>query len=94
MNIVRIVSAKCKRVVRSVLAAEFYVFLLGLDQGFTILSAVQRIFKCNIKLKLILNSNCLFDLLTSLNTSTEERLLIDVSMLLGGEEERDISEIL
>lgn len=92
-NIIHYSSLKCKRVARSVLAAELYAFVLGFDHGFKFRTALQKIVNRSVLLKMYTDSKCLFDALTSLNTTTEKRLLIDLSMLRQSFENREISEV-
>ncbi len=48
----------------------------------------------SISLRMYMDSKCLFQSLTSLNTTTEKRLLIDLHMLRECYESREISEVM
>lgn len=80
VNIVHYASVKCKHIARSVRAAELGAFGLGFDQGFPIRTAVKKILQRTVEMKIYTDSKRLFDALTSLNSTMEKRLLIDLSM--------------
>lgn len=65
----------------------------GFDQSFFILRAIQKILNRCIKLQIYTDSLSLFDSLTNLNTTTEKRLFIDLSMLHEGYESREIADV-
>ena len=91
-NIIHYASQKCKRITRSVLAAELYAMVLGFDNAFVIHHVLCQILSRKVALKIYTDSRCLFDSLTTLNQTTEKRLLIDLSMLREGHENRAITE--
>ena len=93
-NIVHYASKKCKRVTRSVLAAELYAMVLGYDYSYVIHKCLCHILARKVSLKLLTDSRCLFDALTTLNQTKEKRLLIDISMLRQDYENRSTSEVL
>lgn len=76
------------------LAGELHAFVLDYDQVFTFCSAVQRILKRGIKLKIFTDLKFLFDSLIPINVVTEEHLFIDLSELQKCCEEGNILEIL
>lgn len=92
-NIIHYASTKSKRVIRGVLAAELYAFVYGFDQSFVLCAALKHIVGLEIVLKVNTDSKCLFNVLISLNTTTEKHLLIDESMLRHWDENREISEV-
>jgi len=92
-NIVHYGSIKSKRVTRSALAAELYGMVYGFDQSFVILRAIEQFLGREIKLQIFTDSLSLFDSLTNLNTTTEKRLLIDLSMLRESYEKREIADV-
>ena len=93
-NVLHYASQKCKRVTRSVLAAELYAMALGFDYAYVIQESISDILGNAIPLKVYTDSKCLFDALTTLHSTTEKRLLIDLSMLRQCYEKREIAEVL
>lgn len=93
-NIINYSSIKSKRVTRSVLAAELYAIVHGFDYGYVLRHTIGKIIGTDVKLKLYTDSKCLFDSLISLNTTSEKRLMIDLSGLRQCYERREITEVL
>ena len=93
-NIVHYGSSKSKRVTRSVLSAELYAMMYGFDTSSVILHTLRSFLGKSIPLRLYTDSKCLFDSLTRLNSTTEKRLLIDLSLLREAYELREITEVL
>ena len=92
-NIVHYRTCKCKRVTRSVLASELYAMVLGFDQSYVIKQTIESFLGRKIPLHVFTDSKSLFDSLTSLNTTTEKRLLIDLSLLRECYERNEIAEV-
>ncbi len=92
-NIVHWSSTKCKRVTRSVLAAELYGMANGFDVSSVIKSTIEQILQQPINLTICTDSKSLFDCLTKLGTTTEKRLMIDVMCLRQAYERRQIAEV-
>ncbi len=92
-NVVHYASVKSKRITRSVLAAELYAMVLGFDHCSPIRITLQNILRRRVSLHLYTDSKCLFDGLTTLNTTTEKRLLIDLNMLRQCYERREIVDV-
>lgn len=86
-------SLKCKRVTLSALAAELYAMMYGFDQSFVIHKAVEEFFEKRVPLRIFTDSLSLFESLTSLNTTSEKRLLIDLSILRESYERREIADV-
>jgi hypothetical protein len=82
-NLIHWSFTKCKRVIRSVLAAELYAMANGFDVGSVIKSTIERILKLNNLLPLILlmDSKSLYDCLVRLGITSEKRLMIDLMCL-------------
>jgi len=92
-NIIHYGSAKSKRIVRSVLSAELYGMVYGFDNASVMRNTLEDFLGRKVKLSIYTDSKCLFDALISLNTTTEKRLLIDLSMLRQCYERREITEV-
>lgn len=93
-NIVHYGSSKSKRVTRSVLSAELYAMVYGFDNCSVIHHALQEFLGRTVEFKIYTDSKSLFDSLVTLNSTTEKRLLIDLTMLRECYEKRDITEVL
>ena len=92
-NIIHWSSVKCKRVTRSVLAAELYAMSLGFDNAAVIKSTIQQILRRPIDLTIYIDSKSLYDCLVRLGTTHEKRLMIDIMCLRQAYERREISQV-
>lgn len=92
-NIIHWSFIKCKRVTRSVLAAELYGMAHGFDLGTVIKATLSRLLQCNIPLILCTDSKSLYDCLVRLKTTQEKCLIIDVMSLRQSYERREVTEI-
>jgi Reverse transcriptase (RNA-dependent DNA polymerase) len=92
-NIVHWGSVKCRRVTRSVLAAELYAMSLGFDNAVVIKSTIQRILNRLVDLTIYIDSKSLYDCLVRLGSTNEKRLMIDVMCLRQSYERREISQV-
>jgi hypothetical protein len=94
-NLIHWSSIKCKRVIRSVLAAKLYAMINDFDVEAIIKSIIEHIFKLKNSLSFILltNSKSLYDCLVKLDTIAEKRLMIDLMCLRQSYERREIAEI-
>jgi hypothetical protein len=77
-------STKCKRITRSVLAAEAIAFAEGFDQGFAIKNDLQEILGKVIPLTILTDSKTLFDVITKASYTREKRILIDLACAREG----------
>ena len=93
-NIIHWASVKCKRVTRSVLAAELYAMSLGFDNAVTIKSTIQQILNRPINLTIYIDSKSLYDCLVKLGSTTEKRLMVDIMCLRQAYERREITEVI
>ena len=91
-NIIHWSSVKCKRITRSVLAAELYAMAHGFDIAGAVKTTVTKILG-EIPLPLCTDSQSLYDCLVKLGTTQEKRLMIDVLCLRQSYERREIAEV-
>ena len=92
-NVVHWSSSKCRRVTKSVLAAELYALVLGFDVASCIKATVDKIYGKQIPLVICTDSRSVFDALTRLGTTAGKLLMIDVAMLRQSYERREIAEV-
>ncbi|KAI0994039.1 hypothetical protein K3495_g14143 [Podosphaera aphanis] len=93
VNIVHYNSVKARRVVRSVLNAELRSLLLGFDMGACIKKTYEQIYNRHIPLVIYTDSKSLYDCVIRLGTTLEKHMMIDVMVIRGAYEEREITEI-
>jgi hypothetical protein len=95
-NILHWSSIKCKKVTRSVLAAELFVMIHDFDVDSVLKSILIKMLdkKTFISLILITDSKFLYDCLIRLNIIVEKRLMIDVMILRQFYERREITEMI
>jgi transposase InsO family protein len=74
-------SHKCRRVTRSVLAAELYALSGAYDHAFTLRHTLESLLKRRLAIFLFTDSRTLFSSITTLCKLTEKRLLIDIAVL-------------
>jgi len=92
-NIIHWSSIKCKRVTRSVLAAELYGMAHGFDIGAAIKATIEKILQISLPLILCTDSKSLYDCLVKLGTTREKRLMVDLMCLRQSYERREIAEV-
>lgn len=91
-NVLRYVSVKSKRVIRSVPAADLLAAVPAFDYGSTLHATFNEIFGPVVSLSFYMDSKSLFHSLVGLNSTTETRLLIDLFMLCQNYELRGLNE--
>ena len=80
-NIVHYGSNRCKRVVRSVMAAEVQALVLGFDFSFVVKDLIEELLGREIKLEAMVDSKTVFDVIARDSQTAERRLQIDVLAL-------------
>ncbi|EED13594.1 hypothetical protein TSTA_098510 [Talaromyces stipitatus ATCC 10500] len=95
--LIAMVSSKCKRVTRSVLASEIYGLTTGFNYGITLASTIKMITDHlnlpTIPVVVCTDSYSLYECLVKLGTTKEKRLIIDLIALRQLYEKREIDEI-
>ena len=92
-NVIHYSSTKSRRVARSVLSAELLAMMHDFDITSTISLSVQEIYGRNIPVRIYTDSKCLYDNVVTLGSTTEKRMLIDLSILRESYECREIDDI-
>ncbi len=93
-NIIHWFFTKCKRVIRSVLAAKLYAMTNEFDADSVIKSIIQRILNIfSLSMILLTDSRSLYDCLVKLDITSEKRLMIDLMCLRQSYERREITKI-
>ncbi len=93
VNIVHWSSIKCKRVTRSVLAAELYALAHDFDLEATLKATLFVILDRFVFFVLCIDSKSLYDCLIKLDTTQKKRLMINVMSLRQSYERRKITKI-
>ncbi|KHJ34392.1 hypothetical protein EV44_g3601 [Erysiphe necator] len=92
-NILHWSSIKCRRVKRSVLAAELYGVVYGFDVGSVIKASLKKMLEQHIPLTLCTDSKPLFEFLVKLGSTQEKRLMVDLMSLRQSYERRELTHI-
>jgi hypothetical protein len=92
-NIVHWSSVKCKRVTRSVLAAELYALAHDFDLDVAFKATLSAILDRFVSFVLCTDFKSLYDCLVKLDTTQKKRLMIDVMSLRQSYERREITKI-
>lgn len=80
-NIVHYGSNRCKRVARSVMAAEIQALVLGFDYAFVVKDLIEEILGHHISLDALIDSRTVFNVIAKDAQTAERRLQIDVLAL-------------
>lgn len=80
-NIVHFGSNKCKRIARSVMAAEVQALVLGFDYAFIVKDLIEEIIGRSIRLEALIDSKTVFNVIAKDGQTAERRLQIDVLAL-------------
>lgn len=86
-------SKKSRRVTRSTMAAEIFALCNGFDAGFAFKDMVEEILGREVPLVLFTDSKTAWDTVTSLNATSEKRLLIDLFGLRDAYRKCEMSNI-
>ena len=92
-SLVHYVSWKCRRVTRSILAAEVHAFAACLDCCITLAHDLKKMLGRDLKVALMTDSKSLFDTVTKLTAALEKRLLINIFSIREAFQKGDIFNI-
>jgi hypothetical protein len=92
-NIIHWFFTKCKRMIRSVLAAKLYAMTNEFDADSIIKSIIERILNIFLSMILLTDSRSLYDCFVKLEITSEKRLMIDLMCLRQSYERRKITKI-
>jgi hypothetical protein len=93
VNIVHWSLIKCKRVIRSVFAAELYALIHDFDLDVAFKATLSAILDRFVSFALCIDFKSLYDCLVKLDTTQKKRLMIDVMSLRQSYERRKITKI-
>lgn len=80
-NLIHFSSARCRRVTRSVMAAELHALVLAFDFGFVIREMVAEVLQRDVAIEALVDSKTVFDVVAKDAKTSERRLQIDVHAL-------------
>ena len=89
-NIIHYGSTKCRRVARSVLAAELHALIYGFDQAYLAQHIIQTILCRDIPLDAYVDSRTVFNIVAKSSPTLEKRLQIDVHALRQSHEKGEL----
>jgi hypothetical protein len=92
-NIIHWSFTKCKRMIRSVLAAKLYAMTNEFDADSIIKSIIERILNIFLSMILLTDSRSLYDCFVKLEITSKKRLMIDLMCLRQSCERRKITRI-
>jgi ribonuclease HI len=92
-NVVHYASQKCKRITRSVMAAELYALVHAVDTAFLLRYLVSKMLSRRVALRAYTDSKTVFDCVTKLIPTSEKRLLIDLYGLRQSYERRELDAL-
>ena len=92
-NIIHYSSHKSRRVTRSVLGGEVYAFADAFDFAFTLKHDLQVMLCQKIPLTILTDSNSLFDVITKSSTTSERRLMIDITAVRNAYNDQELSDV-
>lgn len=92
-NIIHWGSNRCRRIARSVLAAEVHGLVLGFDYVFIIQKLAEELLGRQVKVEAYTDSKTLFNVIAKDGATTERRLQIDIFALKESYERGELSRI-
>ena len=92
-NILTWGSSVCKRVTRSVMAAELFALIYGFDHSFTVRDALHQTTGQLIPIYAFGDSRTVFNVIAKQSSTTEKRLQIDVNALRESYRKGELSSL-
>ena len=86
-------SRKCRRVVRSAMAAESIAFADCLDDAYTVKVELERMLGRSISLEMLTDSKQLFDAVCNSTRTKERRLMLDIDAAKQAFRRKEISDL-
>jgi len=86
-------SWKCRRITRSILAAEVRAFASCLDYSLNLAHDLNHLLSKHVPVVMCTDSKCLFDTIKMRTTVSEKRLLIDISAIRQEYRKGDLSNV-
>lgn len=80
-NVLHYGSNRCRRVARSVMAAELFALVLGYDYAYVVRTLMEEMTGLNLKMEALVDSKTVFDVIAKYSQTGEKRLQIDVNAL-------------
>jgi Reverse transcriptase (RNA-dependent DNA polymerase) len=92
-NVIHYSSHKSRRVTRSVLGGEVYAFADAFDQAFIIKHDLELLLNQRVPLTILTDSKSLFDVITKSSSTSERRLMIDITAVREAYFKQEISDV-
>ena len=92
-NLIHWSSIKCKRVTRSVLAAELFAMAQKFDVASMLKSTIEKMLQISLPMVICTDSKSLYDCLVRLGSTIEKRLMVDIMCFRESYERKKIAEI-
>lgn len=92
-SILHFSSTKAKRICRSALTAEALSFVAGLDFAYMLKADLQEMLGMSIPMKILTDSEPLFNIITRERITTEKRLMLDLAAARESYRRREIDNI-
>ena len=86
-------SKKSKRIVRSILGGKVYAFTEGFDCAYMLKDDLEGLYRKKIPIQMRTDSKQIFDMITKASSTSERRLMIDVSAARQAYNENEISNV-
>ena len=92
-NLVHASSVRARRRARSVLSAEIFALMDGFDAGYVVRDLLSKLLGRKVDLHILTDSRSAFHILTTLITTKEKRLMLDVHLMREAYERREITRV-
>lgn len=89
-NIIHYGSSRCKRVTRSVMAAELHALVYGFDQAFVVRAVLEELLGQSIQIDGYIDSRTVFNVVAKSSATLEKRLQIDAHALRESHEKGEL----